>query len=145
MEEEEESESELMAEPLRCGSFVKSLLVGRGRAIGDLRVRVGLRQGLGGAARPLGGFPWHRRGGDLQVLPSELINASNPPRAAAVSLRLWGGTFRFHSTSSSPFGGSGQTWARAWELWVDEHGLGEGWRSEVVPRPGREGRDEEHA
>ena len=39
----------------------------------------------------------------------------------------------------------GQTWARAWELWVDEHGFGEGWRSEVVPRPGREGRDEEHA
>ena len=141
MEEEEESESELMAEPLRCGSFVKSLLVGRGRAIGDLRVRVGLRQGLGGAARPLGGFPWHRRGGDLQVLTSELINASSCGRFPPF---VWGNvSIPLHIIIS--FSGSGQTWARAWELWVDEHGFGEGWRSEVVPRPGREGRDEEHA
>ena len=73
------------------------------------------------------------------------LQNSSMPRAAAVSLRLWGGTFQIPSHIILSFWGSGQTWARAWELWVDEHGFGEGWRSEVVPRPGREGRDEEHA
>ena len=74
-----------------------------------------------------------------------LQNSSMPLTPLALRpFPIRGERFRFHSTSSSPFGAAARL-VRAWELWVDEHGFGEGWRSEVVPRPGREGRDEEHA